>query len=576
MLLYASHAVKIIADPAVPFDTLHTYLPLARAFLENPGVYFSLPNSVMVAPGAVIYMAFWDADPITIKSANLFLGLLSLVLASDAARRIAGAAAGVAAAWAFALSPMLVSTGITLMGEAPFVFLVVAWLWACAYTTQEAHQSTAHRNMAVVLAAVCLAAATLTRGTWLYWLPAASLAGMAAAMSASGPSRTTWLRLAIVHMLALLLVGAFMARQYDRFERPLIATGSGAALYFGSNAILHGYEPPFFGLAHDEFTVTDHLGHLSLEGDRRLTAVTRLALGDTPLDSLSAMYLQKLGAILFFSRAHLGRHVLNERAMRIALLVLALAAFALGRKRPMVWMLAGALTYQCAVHIPVMYNPRYSFSALDPSLTLLAAAGFGLLTLQQGRARRIGMGIVALMILVGIGFGAWHQRWSTPTMPDVMAGPHQILQEAAPDELSVVGSQGDPFKSPVELPAGNLTVTWKPALLKLSGISVLDLEVPHLAGTCSKLWLVYNEPTGASRTALVRLSGLRTPQHVAWGMNAVQLPDHQGNLQLRFECDPGTVIALGKMGLFDVSLGRRYRSQAIGSVFVPPNAFEGR
>ncbi len=574
MLIYAARAAQIITDPQIPFDALHTYLPLARAFLEDPAAYFSLPDSVTVAPGAVLYMALWGADPLAIKSANLFFGLLSLVLASDAARRIAGAPAAAFAAWGFALSQMLVSTGATLMGEAPFVFLVVAWLWACAYASQEAPHTTARRNAAVALAGLCLAGAALTRGTWLYWLPAASLAGVTAALLARGPVRATWIRLTVVHVIALVLVGAFMARQYETFDRPLIATGSGAALYFGSNAILHGYEPPFFGLAHDEFTVTDHQGHLSLEGDRRLSALTRLALAGTPPGTLAEMYVQKLGAFLFFSRAHLGRHVVNERAVRVALLVLALVGFTLGRRRPMVWLLAGAIGYQCAVHIPVMYNPRYSASALDPVLTVLAAAGLGFLALLTTRARRRGFSAAAAVIVAGIAFGIWHQRSTSPPMPDISAGPHRLLQAALPAEITVEGGSGNPFEGPATLADGQLTITWQPQSLDLSEIALLDLAVPHLEGHCSKLWLIYTEPGGASRSTLVRLNGWQAPQHIARGMNAVRLPDYRGSLQLQFECAPGTVIGLGQMGLFDVSIGRYYRAQALGKALAQPFAIE--
>ncbi|MBF0825957.1 hypothetical protein IR166_30880, partial [Enterococcus faecalis] len=141
---------------------------------------------------------------------------------------------------------------------------------------------------------------------------------------------------------------------------PMVATGSGAALYFGSNPVLSGYEPPFFGLAHDEGTVVGGLGHLSMEGDKRLMAVAKTMLRDLPTGELLQMYVRKLGAVLFFSRAHLDRHVLNDRAWRIALVLLALLGVWGARRHPMGWMVAGAAAYQCAVHVPVLYNPRYS------------------------------------------------------------------------------------------------------------------------------------------------------------------------------------------------------------------------
>ncbi len=564
MLVYATRSVFILADPEIPYDALRTYLPLARALLENPATYFSLPQSVTVAPGAVLYMAFWGADPIAIKAANLFIGLASLILAADAARRIAGPAAGAAAAWGFAISHMLISTGITLMGEAPFVFLVFLWFWACTLAAEDFDELLQKRAAAVLLGGLALAAATLTRATWLYWLPAAALAGIGISMLCRGRVRRIFQCFAVVHLIALVLVGGFVLRQSGDFGRPMIATGSGAALYFGSNVVLHGYEPPFFGLAHDEFTVTDHLGHLSLEGDRRLMAVTRTALLNTPSAELFHLYAQKLGAILFFSRAELPRHLFNDRAMRVLLLVFAAVALVAGRRKPLIWLLAGAAAYQCAVHIPVMYNPRYSASALDPPLTLLAAIGFGLLIRREEKRRYAALGGALFLVALGIGFGAWHQRFSEPLMPEISAGPHRLVQLAELTDLKVDGSDENPFKKPALIPDGHLIVDWNPAAMKLSKIAVLNLSVQYFEGQCSTLWMVYTEPTGASRAAKVRLDGLGEHQDIAWGMNAVRLPDHTGRLQLKFECSPGTIMQFGELAIYNVSLGGFYREKALG------------
>ncbi|WP_158606171.1 hypothetical protein [Simplicispira hankyongi] len=563
-LVYATRAVYILADPRIPYDTLHTYLPLARAFLEDPSSYFTLPNSVTVAPGAVLYMAIWGADPVAIKAANLFIGLASLLLASDAVRRLAGPAAGAAAAWGFATSQMLVTTGVTLMGEAPFVFLVVLWLWACSWACDGAQLPRKNRVAAVVLGGVALTAATLTRATWLYWLPAASLAGLVMALLCKGDTRRVFLRLATIHLIALALVGSFMLHQREAFGRPLVATGSGAALYFGSNAVLHGYEPPFFGLAHDEFTVTDNLGHLSLEGDRRLLAVTRAALLDTAPAQLFHLYFQKLGAFLFFSRAQLSRHVFNDRAMRIGLLVLALGGLIAGRKKPLVWLLAGAAAYQCAVHIPVMYNPRYSASALDPPLTLLAAAGLGLMITAGKKRRFVALAGTLFVVMTGVAIGAWNQRHGETLMPDIASGPNRLIQQANKSELSVKGNSGNPFEKPVPITHTRLVVEWAPPSLQLSNLAVLNLPLRHFEGQCRELWIVYTTPTGAARSARVLLDGLRPNQNIAWGMDAVSLPNHKGILRLEFACSPGTVVEFGAPALYDVALGHFYRAQALG------------
>ena len=455
------------------------------------------------------------------------------------------------------------------MGEAPFVFLVALWLWASAcavgYWRSEAERHAPQRRRrqwgAVLLAGVALAAATLTRATYLYWLPAASVLFFISARWLQGERRAVAQRIASLHLVALVLVGGFMAYQQAQFDRPMVATGSGAALYFGSNPVLAGYEPPFFGLGHDEFTVTDALGHLSLEGDRRLMAVTQAALKDIPLATLAGMYVQKLGATLFFSRAHLPRYFWNDRAWRVALLVLAGVGVWWGRRKPLVWMVAGAAAYQCAVHIPVMYNPRYSMSALDVPLNLLGALGVAALWHQAARGRAIAA--TAGVMMLGMLLGAYHQRHSAPTLPDLTLGPHRLVQAAPRSALEVEGLDTDPFAGVATAASGHIRLAWHSDRFDFSSISVLRLAMRHLQGSCQRLEIFYTERGGNSRSALVRLDGLRAGQDIAWGMNGIKLPDPAGTLRLDFQCSPGARMQWGELGLYEASLGRFYRAQAL-------------
>lgn len=557
--------VEVLTRVDIPYDSLHTYLPLARQLLDDASKLFNDPQILKVAPGAIVYMALAGADPVAVKTANLGISLAALVLTFDAARRLGGPVAAAAAAWLFTLPQMLVEAGAVLMGESPFIFLVALWLWgsACASGTAPGPRAARWRLGAVVLAGTALGAATLTRATYMYWLPFAAIAFFVASRRFQGPQRAATVRIAAVHLVALTLVGAYMVRQDRVFDRPMIATGTGAALYFGSNPVLSGYEPPYFGLFHDESTVTDDLGHLSLEGDRRLMAVAQTMLRETPFPVLMHMYVQKLGAVLFFSRAHLDRYVMNDRGWRVVLVMLACLGAWGARRHPVVWLLAGAAAYQCAVHVPVLYNPRYNISALGILFVLLGAQGVAWLWHQRSRGKALTAGGAA--IFAGIALGAYHQRTSAPPMPDLSLAHPVLLQRAHADAVKTIGWDGDPFTAEARMEAGEAVLEWTAKEFRMNGISVLWLRVPRFQGMCQRLTITHARSDGAARSSVVRLDGLKQGQDVTWGTMPLLLqPGPASHLQMRFECKPGTLMQFGELGLYEASLGRFYRRQAIG------------
>lgn len=565
LIVYAVGMVERLVDGAIPFDTVHTYLPLAKQLLKESWSVFSDADSYKVAPGAVVYMALAGAEPGAIKAANMAISLVSLVLAFDAARRIGGKIAAASAAWLYALPHMLTEAGATLLGEAPFVFLVMLWLWSTTVAAQANSTSAVKRRWqhgAVVLAGLALTAATLTRATYMYWLPFATVAFCAAGYFLRDDRRLAATRIAVVHLLATLLVGVYVVKQYETFGEPMVATGSGAALYFGSNPVLSGYEPPYFGLTHDEAIVTHDLGHLSLEGNRRLMAVAKTMLATLPAQVLAELYVQKLGAVLFFSRAHLQRQVLNDRAWRIALVVLAILGVWAGRRQPMVWLIAGAAAYQCAVHVPVLYNPRYSISALDVLLVMLSAQGVAWLWNCPMRRRAIGG--ASAIIVVGVAAGAYHQRHSQPLLPDLSYFPAKALQVAQPEELSAHGWDGNPFEGVRATDSETPVIEWTTNKLVQEPTAIFHLGMTHLEGRCDNAWLVHTTKDATPRTARIRLEGLRPGQDINWGLAFVMLPaTGPSKLTLRFDCAPGTQMHLGGVGIYRASAGEYFRAQAL-------------
>ena len=62
--------------------------------------------------------------------------------------------------------------------------------------------------------------------------------------------------------------------------------------------------------------------------------------------------MQKRQAHFSFQQSHLRNY--SERIWRVVLLVLAIFATWVGRRRPIIWLLSGAMLYQWTVLIPVL------------------------------------------------------------------------------------------------------------------------------------------------------------------------------------------------------------------------------
>jgi 4-amino-4-deoxy-L-arabinose transferase-like glycosyltransferase len=501
-------------------------------------------------------MALGDADTIKLKAINLAMGLAMVVMFFDGGRRIAGPAAAAAAAWLFALSPYLPHLSTYVMVEPPFLFLVTLWFWSSIWVLEQR----GWRSFAgIFLAGIALSAATLTRATFMYWLPAAIIFfGLLARFPFFG-SRTAWLRLALIHLTAFILVFSYIARNAVVFDKPSVATGAGAALYFGSNPMLKGQEPPFFGLSHDEFTVVDDLSHLSIIGDERLIATARNIIADMPLSVLAKLYIEKAGALLFFSKSDLKYY--GPRISRSALLTLAIIGFFLGRRHPVVWLLAGTALYQLSVHIPVLYNPRYSVTALELQLTLLAAIGLALLWQRKKDLRT--MSFSAAAVLLSILGGSLHMRYSAPVLPDLEVVPHKTLQIANRSELSVEGFEADPFHSLSNSPSGKFSITWEGKIHPVNNLTILRLRIPDMRGECSKAWVRYTNQAGELREERINIRGFGPGQDFARGMFFVMSQGNGKSIQLSFECKANTQLQLSEIGLYEASLGAYYRAQVL-------------
>ena len=563
-----------LGSTQIPYDTLATYLPLAQLFLHDPVGFFANPLSVTVGPGTYLYMALFGAHIPTLQYANLVMAIAVLFLLFDAARRIGGRWAGMAAAWLYACSPLLAPYAIPPQSEAPFIFLSAVWFWSMAWLDTRSHapdplslgRTKVLTLIIVLLGGLALGFATLTRGTYLYWIPVAVLIGGYFAWRSQGTFRRYGRDVLAVHLIAMAMVGGVLVHNHLQFERAIIATGAGGALFFGSNPVLNGYEPPYFGLMHDDASVTAGvMSHLSLEGDLRLAAVAKAMLLDMPWQRLVNMYAQKAGAILFFSKAHIKRKILNERAWRVFLLVLAGIGIWSWRTKPFVYLVLGTILYQTAVHIPALYNDRYSIGVLEIPLMILAAVGFAGLAKISAKQRTPYWTVTAIAIFGGIFAGAYHQRHSLPIMPRLDQGPHTLIAKAPLDQISFDGFSASPFSTAAYTEHSTASLVWKRMSLAWGSVGIVKLGATHISQECTAIEAYFEQDgvSGIHRKTL--FGGRNTADDITFGTAQLARDESDliGNLHLDFNCPIGAKIQLNELSLYQASMGFHYGEQAL-------------
>jgi len=546
------------AASQLAFDTVNTYIPLAKRFLQEGSALFADPEHLMVAPGSFLYMALLGADVGRVVQANLVLSALALLLAADAVRRVGGPVAAYAAAWLIACSPLLPEVQVPALSEPPHLFFVVLWLWSASLIWS------GYRHWSLILlGALALFAAIMVRATYLYWMPAAIGASALLLFAASQRLRQSARAILLLHLMALGLTAAWCAQNYYKFGEPIIATGSGAALYFGSNAALAGYEPPYYGMLHDHWIIAGDHSHLSIEGDRRLKRAAVEMLRDMPPETFAGMVLQKLGATLFFSHVTLAEGSLNERSWRISLLLLALVGLWGSRRSPWLWMLGCILLYNLAILSLVMHSSRYSIGAIEVSLTLAAALGVAwLLRLPFSPVRPI---VFLLVAAVCVALGVYDQRTSPPLMPMLEKGRSQVAQQIEAGSFSTEGFVGDPLSREGGAVQGEGVIAWRQLTFeRIGGVPVLSFRLTQLGADCTNLTLTYSAPGHPSRQQSIPLQGLQLPQQMNIGtlyVNVLDPKDAAAELRIAFACPSGGQVALENLQIRYLTTAHYYRKR---------------
>lgn len=422
--------------PSAMHNDSYTYLAYARFLLADGPAFFLDPRSVRVIPMPYIFAALLGAEPLAIKIGNTVLSCLMLLVLYRLGTRLHSHGAGLAAAFLYALSPLLAEYKPAILSEPLFLFLFSLWVMAVA-------EIAAGRWAFVPVAGLSCGLMILTRGTYIYFLYATLLVSIL--MCRKPAWRETGKNLFAAHVLALVFPALVIVKNWLAFGYPALATGVGTALYLGGHPLTGGFEPPYFALGfNDNNAVLQGLDHLSIAGDALLKGVGLLMLKQQSLGDLAAMYAQKVFAFVFISKAVLADSIWNVRTIRIAELVLATVGFFSLRSTLMRFFLGGALAYQVLVHMPVLYSQRYSVGALEVPLLLLSGIGIASLAgaIRDQRRSVLKLGATATILAIAIGIGEWHRVHSQVLMPDILTVPHQEIYRWDKSVLAAAGSNG--------------------------------------------------------------------------------------------------------------------------------------
>lgn len=540
------------------FDAIHLYFPLARGFLAQGLSFFAQEQSLQAPPFSYLYPALIGLDLDRLRMTNAASSGVTLLLAARTAQLACSWKAGVAAAFLFALSPLLRPFLATPITEPPYLLLCAAWVWALF----EWFRGGARAYL--FASAFFLVIAALTRATIFYWMIVLVIA-FAAWWWRAPPAGHVRARAAlVVYSAALLVPLALILKSTLLFGFGFYATGGGNALYLGNNPLTGGYDAPLLGLLFDVGSIARDQSHLTIEADRLLGGVARYIVTHESLAEMLAMHVNKLGAFLFVTVAEGGASGL--RAWRIGLFLVAALGVRGIRHPGMRLALAGMVLYQIAVHIPVLYTHRYSVGALD--LWLVVLAGVGLASLLS-RQRIVAAISVATAVLLSIQGGRWLMKNGDRPQPDVFKAARILMWEGSP--FTYVA---DPEGKPIELDVRHKSIPFDKSM---NYVLVLQVEAPEAlsAARCGALHAAYRRRPDAdfSRPFERRIHGARDVETVQIGGRHLNLDD-EGTARLAMKCESPSTLHFRRIAIYAPVGSIDFRERYLGEPPLFPGLME--
>lgn len=409
--------IALHLDAPILIDPLYTYLPAARAFLDQGWSFFLTPESYHVTPLAYLWPALWGVDPTWIRIANMGLWGGCVWFLWRTSRLIGGHRAGIVA-MLLLLYPELVRYFPSEMTEPIYLFGIFGWLYAIARILINHERSIFVMAQAAIMLTITLLSRPVLQliapaiilacwSTLAYWAIARKLEKQT--WGTAWHQRTSTITWGI--SLGLILPLALVVKNGITFGLWGLGTGSGIGLYLGTHPLFQGAEPAFLGFGFDVNTLVA----LSTHSGNPLSLVSDQAIRQAALWNIQSMSVTEV--VVFFSRklwwwlAHhpaqidsFGSALRKIRLFELITLTTCIvwlayrmfrryrgASCAAEPKSSVItatqssqlafaaFLLAIFLT-MLAQLLPILYNSRYSSVLLDPLLILLTAFSVACLT----------------------------------------------------------------------------------------------------------------------------------------------------------------------------------------------------
>lgn len=574
--LYLCHAKTYLYDP-IPPDAELIYLPYAKRLLSEGLPFMATPESIYVSPFSFIWPAMFGGEAMMVKTANMYSGVIMLLLVYCIGKQIYSKYVGLLAALLFATSPFLIRWVPPPLTEAPFFLFTLLWIWATG-------EVIVGRKWAIPIAAVGLTLSILTRTVWLY--PSILLLIIATGLQFMRPVFRPWLRRLVLAIgFGLLIPLAVIARNMLLFELPVIDTGTGGALYYGANIMTNGFEPPLLGMNYE-----DAGDSRSLLGSQKHAAVAIQFFNERTWGEIVAWYTQKISWVMLFTRLDAP---LLASLYRIVELAMVAVCFWWGvrHRRVMILLLVAGVAIQILQTGFALYNIRYSIGNVELLLPPLVAVGFVVLSHN-------------LMLVLKICLVSVSSKCINRNDARLLSDGSQFWIVAAAALITLLGTAWFSGKPIIHLPSQIPYLTlfyYKPeSALKGSGsiVSTFDanvIEVPVPAqiipyGYVNAIWrfdLTVKPGSGQGCThAAIQLSGISTnkvgsgematfdviadgqPHSYLIGTamaNANLFPDTSGQLKLTFNCSIAESVEFHQVALIVPQIIKKYFGSSGGA-----------
>jgi hypothetical protein len=544
------------------FDAIHTYLPMAKQLLADGPKFFLTERGISVPPFSVVFPALFGAEIGIQRQVNMGLSVLIIGLMFRTGYLLHSITAGVLMAAAYGLSPHFWPYMSTASVEAIYMFLLVATFWSFAEGWRGA-------RWGYVVGGVLLGLATLTRATVLYFLPLV-IVGAWWRSRRSEQQQSFWRGLRNAHAIALAIVAPLIAKNMLLWGVSAVSTGAGIALLSGHHPLTYGFESNYFNLNSDHgLAASEGMTHLDVRANASFAAMANFIIADLPAKVLLKMYALKTSAILFATNREWLMPVTELRGWRVALLGAATLSLFAVRRVPLLGYVWLFFAFQVALHLPVLYAHRYSVSAVDLPLAVLAGTGvaFALFNMRWW---------VTPLAAASVCVAWWVGTQTTFNLhfhaPNLYGVSHRVVLGYDRNKLPISNMQGFVLHAD-----GKLTQTEETGTIEFDFSALPAPRVPQLAlsmlarivdpanpGQCIRVRLDYRAAGEESFTrertwSQPWTSGPETKKIIYGGAAHIRL-NEPGRLRMHFTCR-GATLDIERLELVQTRTMVEYRKQ---------------